>query len=94
MDAPDRGRRRVGRSKQDVCDWRPNPPCSENRQKGFEPECSCKDFKASPCYRKAGTGCTGEHEGGSEGANRTFATGDRIPPAPITGKGDSKGFLK
>jgi hypothetical protein len=32
--------------------------------------------------KKAGTGCTGEREGGLKGANRMFATGRRLPPSP------------
>ena len=74
MDGAGRGRRRAGRSKQDVCDWKPNPLISI---RGFE-------TKSPPneCEEKAPWMAPAGDVGRLEGANRMFATGSQIPLSP------------
>jgi hypothetical protein len=91
MDGAVRERKRVEGSKQDVCDWRPNPPLSERvnihpkKWGGFESKSLLFWRRVSGfnegrkgAVRGRGSRWRGIREG-VEGANRMFATGDRIP---------------
>jgi len=75
-----------GRSKQDVCDWNPESPCSRLLNRGIRTGALLQKSQGDSLARKIpAQDAPGNAQAGVEGADRMSATGTPSPPVPKNG---------